>query len=182
MKRLYVICFLVFALSCVGTLSCAEQAKLLVNPGFEKADPGGWDLYGDSTYDTETYKSGSQSGKVWAWDFGDGVFEQFVGITPGTQYKASVYALSKPDDRISEDTKAWIQIEWLSADNAVIGDPVKSPSVTASDTWALLSTPAVAAPSGAAKAKVKVTIQAPKKNTPGSCYFDDADFSSVPAK
>lgn len=182
MKRSYIICFLVFALSCVSMLSFAGQANLLVNPGFEKADPIGWGGFGDSTYDTKTYRSGKQSGKAWAWDYGDGLFEQYVEITPGTQYKASVYVLSKPNDRISEDSKAWIQIEWCTADNVIIGDPVKStPLAAASDTWTLLSTPTAIAPSGAAKAKIKVIIQAPKKNTGGSCYFDDANFSSLPS-
>ena len=157
--------------------------NLLLNPGFEKADPPRWSAYGDTAYDTETFRSGKQSGKVWAWDYGDGLFEQYVKIVPGTRYEASVYALSKPDDTISEDSQAWIQIEWFTADNAIIGDPIKSPPLAATgDTWVLLSTPEAIAPPGAAKAKIKVTIQAPKKNTAGSCYFDDADFSSLPSK
>ena len=182
MKRLYVICFIVFALGCVSMSSSAEQANLLVNPGFEKADPIGWGGFGDSTYDTETYKSGKQSGKTWVWDYGDGLFEQYVKVIPGTQYKASVYVLSKTGDSISSDSKAWIQIEWYTTDDVIISDPIKSPPLTGpSDDWKLLSTPAAIAPSGAAKAKIKVIVQAPKKNAGGSCYFDDANFSSLPA-
>ena len=181
MKRLHVTCFLALALSCVSSFSSAERVNLLVNPGFEKVDPPGWDMYGDYTYDTGTYRTGQRSGKVWVWDYGDGSFEQYVKITPGMQYKASVYVLGKPNDSISGDSKAWIQIEWCTVDNVIISDPIKSPPLTgASDTWMLLSTPAVIAPSGAAKAQIKVTIQAPKKNRGGSCYFDDANFSSLP--
>ncbi|MDD5072592.1 MAG: hypothetical protein PHO67_07570 [Candidatus Omnitrophica bacterium] len=182
MKGVCVGCILVLVLT-FFTLSsfAAEGGNLLVNPGFEKADSLGWDLYGDSTYDTETYKSGIQSGKAWVWDYGDGLFEQYVDVIPGTQYKASVSVLSKPGDPISGDSKAWIQIEWFTAENAVIGDPVKSsPLAGASDTWAILSTPTAIAPPSAAKAKIKVVIQAAQKNTPGSCYFDDADFRTVP--
>ena len=180
MKILYVVCFLAVALSCVSSFSSAEQANLLVNPGFEKADPIGWGGFGDSTYDTENYRSGKQSGKTWVWDYGDGLFEQYVNIIPGTQYKASVYVLSKPGDSISEDSKAWMQIEWYTTDDVIISDPIKSPTLTGvSDNWALLSTPTAIAPPGAAKAKIKVIIRAPKKNTGGSCYFDDANFSSL---
>ncbi len=181
MRRSDVIRFLVLALSCVSALSCAEQANLLVNPGFEKVNPSGWGLYGDSTYDTGTHRTGKQSGKVWAWDYGDGVFEQYVEIIPGMQYKATVYVLGKPDDPSSGGSKAWIQIEWCTTDNVIISYPIKSPPLTgASDTWTLLSTPAAIAPSGAAKAKIKVIIQAPKSKTSGFCYFDDASFSYLP--
>ncbi|MDD4879370.1 MAG: hypothetical protein PHR22_02805 [Candidatus Omnitrophica bacterium] len=97
------------------------------------------------------------------------------------QYKASVYVLGKPGDSISGDTKAWIQIEWCTADSAIIGDSVKSPPLAgASDTWKLLSTPAAIAPPSAAKAKIKIVVQAAKKKTGGSCYFDDANFSPLP--
>lgn len=181
MKGVCVGCILVLVLTFFVLSSFAADGNLLVNPGFEKADLLGWDLYGDSTYDTETYKSGKQSGKTWAWDYGDGLFEQYVDIIPGVQYKASVYVLSKVDDPISSESKAWIQIEWYGADNSVIGDPVKSSPLTgAGDNWTLLSTAAVIAPSSAAKAKIKVVIQAVQKNTSGSCYFDDADFRAVP--
>ncbi|MFA5338541.1 MAG: hypothetical protein WC317_00115 [Candidatus Omnitrophota bacterium] len=181
MRRSCLICFLVLALSSVGLSSFAEQGNLLVNPGFEKAGPSGWGLYGDATYDTGTYRSGKQSGKTWVWDYGDGSFEQYIKIIPGMQYKASVYILGKPGDSISGDSKAWIQIEWCTTDNVIISEPIKSPPLTvASDTWKLLSTPAVIAPSGAAKAKIKAVIQAAKKKTGGCCYFDDANFSSLP--
>ncbi len=182
MKRPYAICLLVFALGCVNMLSSAEEANLLVNPGFEKTDPAGWSLYGDATYDTQTFRSGGQSGKTWAWDYGDGLFEQYVKVTPGTKYTASVYAFSKPGDTFSGDSQAWIQIEWYTADDVAISDPIKSPPLTSTlDDWTLLSTPEVTAPSGAAKAKIKVVIQAPKKETGGSCYFDDACFSASPS-
>ncbi len=181
MKRLDIIFSLVLAMSFFALSSSAEQDNLLVNPGFEKAEPMGWATYGDSVYDTETYKSGKQSGKAWVFDYGDGLFEQFVDVIPGKQYKASVYALSKAGDPITDNSKACIQIEWCTKDNVVISDPIKSPLLTgASETWKLLSTPAVVAPSGATKAKVKVIIQAPKKNMAGSCYFDDAKFSASP--
>jgi len=89
MKRLYVAVFLIFAMSSAGIPSFAGQANLLVNPGFEKVDPMGWGGYGDSAYDTGLFRSGKQSGKVWAWDYGDGLFEQYVKIVPGAEYKAS---------------------------------------------------------------------------------------------
>lgn len=177
MRRSYLICFLVVALSRVSMPSFAEQPNLLINPGFEKVDPSGWGLYGDSTYDTGTYRSGKQSGKAWVWDYGDGIFEQYAKVIPGMQYKASVYVISKPNDPVSGGSKAWIQVEWYTANDVMIGDPIKSPPLTGvSSTWALLSTPAATAPSGAAIAKIKVMIQGTKKAI-GSCYFDDANFS-----
>ncbi|MFA6356010.1 MAG: hypothetical protein WCY23_02760 [Candidatus Omnitrophota bacterium] len=179
MKRLYVICLILFVMSSAGISSSGEQKNLLVNPGFEKVDPMGWAGFGDSTYDTENFRSGKQSGKVWAWDYGDGLFEQYVKIVPGTQYKASVYVFSKPFDAVSGGSSAWIQIEWYTIDDVAVSDPIKSPLLdAANDAWTLLSTPAVIAPPSAAKAKIKVIIQAPKKETAGSCYFDDADFSA----
>ena len=181
MKRPHVVFLFVLALGCVNMLSSAEEANLLVNPGFEKIDPAGWSLYGDATYDTQTFRSGMQSGKTWAWDYGDGLFEQYVKVVPGTRYVASVYAFSKPGDTFSGGSEAWIQIEWYTADDVAISDPIKSPSLASTlDDWTLLSTPEAIAPSGAAKAKVKAIIQAPKKETGGSCYFDDACFSAVP--
>lgn len=181
MKRPYAVFFICLALCLICLPSYAEQENLLVNPGFENIDPPGWSLYGDSTYDTETYRSGQESGKVWAWDYGDGLFEQYVKVVAGMRYKASVYVLSKLGDPISGDSKAWIQIEWYTADDVAISDPIMSPPLTvAGDNWMLLSTPTAIAPSGAAKAKIKVIIQASKKNTAGSCYFDDAEFSSLP--
>lgn len=175
-------CILVLVLaSFTSSLSAAETGNLLVNPGFEKVEPFGWDMYGDSVPATDTFKSGEQSGKVWAWDFGDGVFEQFVDVIPGNKYKASVYMLSKSDDAISDGSKAWIQIEWCFGNNEVKGEAVKSPSLDgASDSWKLFETPVVAAPEGAVKAKVKIMIQAPKKEVKGGCYIDDADFRVVP--
>lgn len=180
MKRIYcVVGILILAVLCFS--SVAICGNLLINPGFEKADPCGWGAYGDSVYDTETYKAGRQSGKTWVWDCGDGLFEQFVDVTPGKKYRASVYILSKSNDPIGNGTKAWIQIEWCTSDNIAVSDPIKSLALTGpNDEWELFSTPEVIAPShDVTRAKIKVIQQAPSANVNGACYFDDADFSEV---
>ncbi len=185
MKRGYLIQILVLIAAFFSLSANSHAENLLINPGFEKVDPVGWSTYGDSTYDTDTYRNDKQSGKAWVFDYGDGLFEQFVNVIPGTQYQASVYMLNKTADPIKDGAKAWIQIEWFTSDNAIIGDAVKSPLLDGpTDTWKLFSTPAAIAPSNAAKAKVKLVMEAPdkKKNTDGSCYFDDATFGVVPLK
>ena len=179
MKRL--IMYLIVIAIAMSFGSCVFAGEnLLVNPEFEKVEPMGWATYGNSVYDTETYRSGEQSGKTWVWDYGDGLFEQFVEVMPGKKYKASVYILSKSNDAIKDGTEAWIQIEWCTKDNIIISDPIKSSSLTApNDIWEYFETPAVIAPSDAAKAKVKVIQQATDSHIDGSCYFDDASFGAV---
>lgn len=165
-----------------AVLSVAHAGEnLLVNPGFENVDPIGWAAYGNSVYYTGTCRSGKQSGKTWVWDYGDGLFEQYVDVVPGEKYKASVYILSKADDPVKSGDEAWIQIEWCTHYNVVISDPIKSPSLKGfSSSWELFSTPEVIAPFNAAKAKIKLIMQSSVKDAEGSCYFDDADFSVVP--
>ena len=179
MKRL-IMCLIVIVIAAnFGSCVFADE-NLLVNPGFEKVEPMGWATYGDAVYVTDTYRNGEQSGKTWVWDYGDGLFEQYVDVIPGEKYQASVYILSKWGDAIRDETEAWIQIEWCTEDNVIISDPIKSPSLTAAnDTWEYFETPVVIAPPAAAKAKVKVIQRAPNDHIDGACYFDDAKFSLI---
>jgi hypothetical protein len=163
-------------------LSSAEGGvkNLLVDPGFEGGCEHGWASYGDATYDTQTYRSGGQSGKAWVWDYGDGLFEQYVNVVPGQKYQASVYIYSADSDPIQDGSAAWIQVEWCTADDVIISDVIKSNILTeANDDWQRFSTPKIVAPAAAAKAKVKVIHLAPGEQTAGACYFDDAEFGVV---
>ncbi len=180
MKKWHITCIFTLGVIFFALPLCVQAENLLVNPSFENVDSKGWVTYGDFAYDTDTYKSGRQSGKTWAWNYGDGLFEQFVNIIPGKKYRASVYILSKTNDAIRDNTKAWIQIEWYTGNNVVVNALIKSPPLTGpNDRWELFSTPAVIVPSGAAKAKIKLIQQAPENNIEGSCFFDDANFSVI---
>lgn len=166
---------------CLIPLPDSDVPVMVVDPGCGDISPLGWAAYGESEYRSDVHKSGGQSAKTWNWDFEDGVFEQFVDIVPGKKYKASVYMWSKADDPISNSGEAWIQIEWCTIDNVVIGDPIKSPALAAANsTWELFETPSVTAPQSAAKAKIKIVQQSPDVKAGGSCYLDDASFSCVP--
>lgn len=166
---------------CLIPLPDSDAPVMVINPDCYDITPLGWATYGESEYRSDVYRNGVQSGKTWNWDFGDGVFEQFIDIAPGKKYKASVYMWSKAEDPVRNGGEAWIQIEWCTVDNVVIGDPVKSPVLTCENiTWELFETPVVTAPQSAARAKVEIIQQSPDLQAGGSCYFDDAKFFFVP--
>jgi hypothetical protein len=177
MKKMFTALIIMLSLLVISS-SQAEVKNLLVDPGFEGGSEYGWASYGDATYDTETHKSGKKSGRAWVWDYGDGLFEQYVNIVPGNKYKASVYIYSPSNDPIQDGSAAWIQLEWCTDEEVIVSDAIKSPMLTdANDTWQLFSTPIVAAPEAATKAKIKVIHMGPEANTAGACYFDDAEFT-----
>ncbi len=179
MKKACIVVIALMILTLVST-SNAKTINLLADPGFEEISESRWASYGDAVYDTDTYRRGSKAGKAWVWDYGDGLFEQYVDVVAGETYKASVYIYSSSNDPIQGGAAAWIQIEWCTTDDIIISDAVKSTILTdANDTWQLFSTPAVIAPSAATKAKIKVIHLAPNGGAPGACYFDDAEFKVV---
>jgi hypothetical protein len=179
MKKIFIIAVILISF-CGFSDSEAETKNLLLDPSFEGDCEYGWGLYGDATYDTNTYRNGAKSAKAWVWDYGDGLFEQYVNIVPGQKYKASVYIYSASSDPIEDNSAAWIQVEWCTDDEVIISDAIKSPVLTsANNSWQKFSTPAIVAPEAATKAKIKIIHLAPGDQTPGACYFDDAEFSIV---
>ena len=168
---------LVLIAAVLMVLPSTAQANLLTNPGFETTT--GWACWGETEYSAAQAHSGLKSGHAWTWTFGDGKFEQVVNITSGVKYKASGYLYA--DKMGAGGGKAWIQVDWLKADDTPTGSPATSAYLTSpNNKWDLYDTGWVMSPSDAAKAKVTYVVKASGGGYDNSCYFDDVSFEAVP--
>jgi hypothetical protein len=173
----------------------------LINPGFESFggfgaanNARGWSQFPRFASNIFRNSDVPRTGTFAGFMFGQfsGVdnfngFAQSFPVTEGQTVNAEVYALHKAADRLTGRNFGFINLEFLSASGAIIGDIITNPGINAAsptDTYIQMPVSAVA-PAGTARVRMVVGLfqgYTGLVGGGGGVHFDDASisFSAAP--
>ncbi len=178
------------AILCLTAIAGTTQAQnVLLNPNFDTlggGSPGNqfasWTDFNNAAVNTNQARSAPNSAKAFGNFNGvpynaSGYFQE-KPVTPGSAWKASIYALNSSSDPITGLNFAAMNLVWFDASNVQISTESLrvADASTPQDAWQLKELTAVA-PAGAAKVQyVLLHLQASDLDT-GSVSFDDASLA-----
>jgi beta-glucanase (GH16 family) len=187
-----------------------RAANVLINPGFETGDSGGWEIYGANVYvydNPAIAHGGNQYFKVFQVFNGqinyNGVFQDTVS-GPGTVYSADGWAYTASGDALAGQNLAWLEVSFRDISGNILA-LYRSTIIATNDiatgafgkntwvdlrvtnqydpgTYAVTNTVnTLVAPPGTSFVRYQIVFQGDQYNSPGSMYFDDLSLNQMSA-
>ena len=188
----------------------SRAANVLINPGFETGNLGGWTTYGANTYvlnGSSIAHSGSYYFKVYQAFNGqindNGIYQDNVS-GPGAVYSADGWAYTLSSDVLAGQNEAWIEVTFRDVSgnilalyrSAIITTNAIATGALPENTWVDLrvtnqynpnsglitnTVSNLVAPPGTSFVRYQVMFQGDHYNSAGSMYFDDLTLNQTSA-
>jgi beta-glucanase (GH16 family) len=186
----------------------SQASNVLINPGFELGNLGGWTTYG-ANYSVQNSATIAHSGTYYFKVYQafnsqinyNGIYQDNVS-GPGVTYSADSWAYTSASDTLAGQNQAWIEVSFHDASgntlalyrSSIITTNVIARGAFPKNTWVDLAVTnqydpnlyvvtntvsSLVAPPGTSFVRYQYVFQGDQYNSAGSMYFDDATLNQT---